>query len=286
MDTMVEAAHTAQAEAAHTAQAKAAQTAQAKDEFFAAGMYMFHVTGFPQQSGVLTQADGRAARRAAGSVAHRPGRQRAHSRPGRRARPAQHAGLLAGEQREPHPERPEEVVEGRTRRRRARRRPPGRNGAGQPQVDVQRPLADAGGAGLAAVAQRGHTGGAAHLRQARVRRHLLRPVLPDRAGRQEVPEGPLRRQRPRQPVQGLLRGRGLRDPAIPDRSRRRRQRAPVLQGRRRQPHLPAQDQRGRPRRRHLRRPGGAHQDDQRDRASRRGRAVRHRHVPRVGRTPS
>src|SRR4029077_7432232 len=55
MDTMVEAAHTTQVEAAQTAQAKAAQTAQAKDEFFAAGMYMFHVTGFPQQSGVLTK---------------------------------------------------------------------------------------------------------------------------------------------------------------------------------------------------------------------------------------
>jgi len=42
-------------EAAPTAQAKAAQTAQAKDEFFAASMYMFHVTGFPQQPGVLAQ---------------------------------------------------------------------------------------------------------------------------------------------------------------------------------------------------------------------------------------
>jgi hypothetical protein len=34
--------------------AETAHTAQAKDEFFAAGMYMFHVTGFPQQPGVLT----------------------------------------------------------------------------------------------------------------------------------------------------------------------------------------------------------------------------------------
>ncbi len=33
----------------------AAPTAQAKDEFFAASMHMFHVTGFPQQPGVLMQ---------------------------------------------------------------------------------------------------------------------------------------------------------------------------------------------------------------------------------------
>jgi hypothetical protein len=30
-------------------------TAQAKTDFFAAGMHMFHITGFPQQSGVLTR---------------------------------------------------------------------------------------------------------------------------------------------------------------------------------------------------------------------------------------
>ena len=189
--------------------------------------------GLPAAVRRADEPGGRAARRAAGRVAHRPGRQPAHSRPGRRGRHAQHAGLLAGEQRQPHPARPEEILEGRARRRRARRRPPGGNGAGQPQVDVQRPLADAGGTGLAPVPQRGRTGGAAHLRQARVRRHLLRPVLAYRAGRQEVPERSLRRQRQRQPLQGLLRGRGMRDPAIPGRSRRRRQRAAVLQGRRR-----------------------------------------------------
>ena len=33
----------------------AAPTAQAKDEFFAASMHMFHITGFPQQPGVLTR---------------------------------------------------------------------------------------------------------------------------------------------------------------------------------------------------------------------------------------
>ena len=33
---------------------EATDTARAKDEFFSAGMYMFHVTGFPQQPGVLT----------------------------------------------------------------------------------------------------------------------------------------------------------------------------------------------------------------------------------------
>lgn len=30
----------------------------AKDEFFAAQMYMFHITGFPQQPGVLTRQAG------------------------------------------------------------------------------------------------------------------------------------------------------------------------------------------------------------------------------------
>ena len=43
---------TATATAAATAPARSAH-AQAKDEFFAAGMYMFHITGFPQQPGVL-----------------------------------------------------------------------------------------------------------------------------------------------------------------------------------------------------------------------------------------
>src|SRR6266699_4980139 len=34
----------------------AAHTARAKDEFFAASMYMFHITGFPQQPSVLREA--------------------------------------------------------------------------------------------------------------------------------------------------------------------------------------------------------------------------------------
>jgi hypothetical protein len=34
---------------------EARDTARAKAEFFAAGMHMFHITGFPQQSGVLTR---------------------------------------------------------------------------------------------------------------------------------------------------------------------------------------------------------------------------------------
>ena len=34
---------------------EAAQSARAKDEFFSADMHMFHVTGFPQQPGVLTK---------------------------------------------------------------------------------------------------------------------------------------------------------------------------------------------------------------------------------------
>ena len=64
---------------------------------------------------------------------------------------------------------------------------------------------------------------------------------------------------------------GLRDPGTPGRCRRRRQRAAVLQGRRRRrPHLPAQDQRGRPGRQHLRRPGAVHPDDQRHRRCRGG----------------
>ncbi|HEY4975396.1 MAG TPA: hypothetical protein VII41_17420, partial [Steroidobacteraceae bacterium] len=33
---------------------EATHTARAKDEFFSADLYMFHVTGFPQQSSVLT----------------------------------------------------------------------------------------------------------------------------------------------------------------------------------------------------------------------------------------
>ena len=32
---------------------RAADSVRAKDEFFATGMYMFHITGFPQQPGVL-----------------------------------------------------------------------------------------------------------------------------------------------------------------------------------------------------------------------------------------
>jgi hypothetical protein len=32
-----------------------ADAARAKDEFFGAGMYMFHITGFPQQPGVLAR---------------------------------------------------------------------------------------------------------------------------------------------------------------------------------------------------------------------------------------
>ena len=230
----------------------ATHTARAKDEFFAASMYMFHITGFPQQPGVLTRQGGRAARRTAGCVAYRPGRQPAHSRPGRRGRRVQHAGLLAREQRQPHPARPEEIMEDHPRARRRRRRSPCRNGVHQSQVDVQRSFADAGGARLASFPPRRRACGAAHLREARIRRDLLRPVLRYRAGRQEIPEGSLRRQRPRQPLQGLLRGRRMRDPGTPDRSRRRRQRAAVLPGRRRRAHLPAQDQQGRPRRRHLR----------------------------------
>ena len=57
--------------------------------------------------------------------------------------------------------------------------------------------------------------------KARLRRDLLRPVLRYRAGRQEVPDGSLRRQPSRQPVQGLLRGRRMRHPGTPNRRRRR-----------------------------------------------------------------
>src|SRR5262249_53048554 len=38
--------------------AETAHTAQAKDEFFAAGMYMVHVTAFPHQPGVASQPAG------------------------------------------------------------------------------------------------------------------------------------------------------------------------------------------------------------------------------------
>ena len=97
---------------------EATQTARAKDEFFSADMYMFHVTGFPQQPGVLTQQGGSAAGRAAGCVAYRPGQQPAHSRPGRRRRRVQHPELLPHQQRQPDPARPEEIMEDHPRARR------------------------------------------------------------------------------------------------------------------------------------------------------------------------
>ena len=177
--------------------------------------------GLPAAARCADAAGGSAAGRAAGCVAHRPGQQSAHSRPGRRRRRVQHAGLLPGQQRQPDPARPEEIMENHPRARRRRRRSPRRDDAGQPQVDVQRSVADAGGAGLASFRPGWRACGAAHLREARIRRDLLRPVLRYRAGRQEVPEGSLRRQRPRQPLQGLLRGRRMRDPGTPRRSRRR-----------------------------------------------------------------
>ena len=124
----------------------------------------------------------------------------------------------------------------------------------------------------------------AHLRQARDQRPLHGPVLPRRAGRQAVPQGSLRQQRRRQPLQGLLRRHRLRDARAPGRRRRRRQRPPVLQAAAtRRPHLPPEDQRGR---RAGRTPTTTSRElvqaDRRGRPARRRRALRLRRVPRVG----
>ena len=196
------------------------RAAHAKDEFFAADMHMFHVTGFPQPPDVLTRkAEAPPGARLdvwrtdPASDQHIPG-------PRRRGRRVQHAELFRRQQRQQDPAHAEEVMEDRPGGRARRRRSPGRDDDHQPQVDVQRPVADAGGAGLAAVRARGHSRGAAHLCQARVRRDLLRAVLRHRAGGQEVPEGSLRRQSPRQSLQGLLRGRRMRHPGTPHRRRR------------------------------------------------------------------
>ena len=54
----------------------ATQTARAKDEFFSVGMYMFRITGFPQQPGVLTR-QAKAPRASASST--KPSRRTASS---------------------------------------------------------------------------------------------------------------------------------------------------------------------------------------------------------------
>ena len=82
------------------------------------------------------------------------------------------------------------------------------------------------------------------------------PVLADRAGRRRFLQSRFGANDRGQPLQGLLRRPGLRDARAPGRRRRRRQRPPVPeQAGLRRPHLPAEDQRGRPGRQQLRRPG-------------------------------
>ena len=67
--------------------------------------------GLPAAARCADATHGRAARRAAGCVAYRPGRRPAHPRPRRPGRHVQHAGLQRGEQRQPYPARPEEIME-------------------------------------------------------------------------------------------------------------------------------------------------------------------------------
>jgi hypothetical protein len=152
---------------------EAAHSAQAKDEFFAASMYMFHVTGFPQQSGVLTHPAAAPPGARLDVWRTDPADGQHIPRPGAEGimLSTQGFSLANSGNRTLHaPKRSWKVeLEGAAHG--------GAHLARQSQIHVQRPLADAGGAGLAPTAQRGHTGGAAHLRQARVRRYLLRPVL-------------------------------------------------------------------------------------------------------------
>ena len=138
------------------------RTAHAKDEFFSADMYMFHVTGFPQQPAVRTskvEAPQGARldvwRTDPASDRHIPG-------PGAEgvAFGTQGFSLINSGNRTLHaPKRSWKVTlehgAGRPRRDDVR----------QSQVDVQRSLADAGGAGLAPVPARGRSRGAAHLCQ-------------------------------------------------------------------------------------------------------------------------
>ena len=196
------------------------QATHAKDEFFAAGMHMFHVTGFSPPPDVLTRkAEAPQGARldvwptdpASDLHIPAPGAEGvAFSTPG-------FSLVNSGNRTLRTPKRSWKIdAGGRARRRRS----PGRDDDHQSQVDVQRSVADAGGTGLAAVPARGRSRGPAHLCEARIRRHLLRAVLRHRAGGQEVPEGSLRRQSPRQSLQGLLRGRRMRHPGTPRRRRR------------------------------------------------------------------
>jgi len=105
---------------------KVTHTAPAKDEFFSAGMHMFHITGVPAAARCADAQGGSAAGRAAECVAHRPGQQPARSRAGRRGCRLQHAGLFHRQQRQQDPADPEEIMEdhpgGCTRRHRSPRR--------------------------------------------------------------------------------------------------------------------------------------------------------------------
>ena len=92
----------------------------------------------------------RARRGATGAVADRAARQQAHPAPGRRGRAVLDDGVRPGQHRQPHPGRAEAVLARDADRRTGRRAVP-RAGTHQPQGHVQRPVADARGAGVARV---------------------------------------------------------------------------------------------------------------------------------------
>ena len=111
----------------------------------------------------------------------------------------------------------------------------------EPEVDVQRPVPDAGGAGLAAVPVRRacpppgtRTPGSGSTAVTSACSRLIEQV--DKAFLART----LRGQAARQSVQGLLWRARPGDAAAPGRARRRRQRPPVPLGRRRRADLPAQ----------------------------------------------
>ena len=97
---------------------EATQSARAKDEFFSADMHMFHVTGFPQQPGVLTSkaAAPRDARLDMWPTDPASNHHISGPDAGRAAFGTE--GFSAHQQRQPDPARPEEILEDNRRERR------------------------------------------------------------------------------------------------------------------------------------------------------------------------
>ena len=120
-----------------------------KDAFFAEPMYVVEVEGWPQDAptlkGPVTAPAG--ARLALWPTA--PHDTRPDPIPGRRGRAVLHHRVRPGQHRQPHAGRAEAVL-ARDADRRAGRRAVPRAGPDQPQGHVQRSLADARGAGVAA----------------------------------------------------------------------------------------------------------------------------------------